>query len=295
MSLAVARPEPLLFADDLRVDVDGVPACDGLSFKTTGEHLLVLGAPRAVFDAATGLASVVRGGLSVRGRPAAEAAAAGLIAGAPREPPAPPRWTVTEYVQWSARLAGVPAFEARASAEAAIAKLQLRAMAKTELARLVAHARRATIVAAAIATCAEVIALEDPLGGLADELVAPYAKVLAEALADRAWIVFAPRMPLTNPLAAAADEAIVATALRTEAQGPPAELVAAERRFVARMDGPLDAVAPALAARGASIEAHGAHLVVDLGASMTTSELVAVCDGANVSVIELVPAFRALS
>ena len=296
-SAAATRPEPLLVANDLRVDVDGLPACDGISLRTTGEHVLVLGAPRALFDAVIGLASVVRGSLDVRGVAAAQAAAEGVVAGAPMDPPLPPRWTVTEYVQWSARLAGVPASEARASAQAAIAKLQLGAMAKTAMAKLVPHARRATVVAAALATGAEVIALEDPLGGLPDELAMTYARVLAEALDDeRAWLVFAPRMPLTSPLAQNADEAIVASALRVEGQGPPAELAAAGRRFVARMVGPVDAVAPALASRGARIELDsGSHILLDLGSEMTTGELIALCDGANVSVIELVPAFRALS
>lgn len=292
---ASSRPEPLLAAEDLRVDVDGVSACDGLTFRTRGEHVLVLGAPRALFDATTGLASVVRGTLSVRGVAAGEAAARGVVAGAESSPPAPPRWTASEYVSWSARLAGVPAAAARASTEQAIAKLQLGAMAKTEIARLVPHARRATLVAAALATCAEVIALDDPLGGLPDEIALAYAKVLAEALSDRAWVLFAPRMPLASPLAREADEAIVATPARIEAQGTPAELAAAQRRFVARMSGPVDAIAPALAARGARVEPQGAHLSIDLGSDMTTGELMAVCAAANVAVVELVPVARALS
>ena len=101
-------------------------------------------------------------------------------------------------------------------------------------------------------------------------------------------------MPLASPLAQQADEAIVASATRIDAAGSAA-LAAAERRFVARMDGPIDALTPALASRGARIEAHGSHLAVDLGASMTTSELVSLCDAAGVAVVELVPAFRALS
>ena len=292
---ASSRSEPLLVAEDVRVDVDGVPACDGLSFRTRGEHVLVLGAPRALFDATTGLSSVVRGALSVRGVAARDAAARGIVAGADAEPPVPPRWTVSEYVSWSARLAGVPAASARGGTDAALAKLQLGTMARTPLSRLVPHARRATIVAAALATGAEVIVLEDPLGGLPDEVALTYAKVLADALADRAWLVFAPRMPLASPLTQTSDEAIVATALRVEAQGAPAELAAAQRRFVARMSGPVDAIAPALAARGGKVEHHGAHLLVDLGSEVTTGELVALCDGAGVAVIELVPVARALS
>lgn len=292
---AVPTTEPLLVADDLRVDVDGVPACDGIAFRTKGERVLVLGAPRALFDATTGLARVVRGTLSVRGTSASHAAQEGIIAGASMDPPTPPRWTVTEYVQWSARLAGVPAGEARTSAESAIAKLQLGPMAKTRMSQLVPHARRATVVAAALATYPEVIALEDPLGGLPDEVASTYAKLLASALEDRAWILFAPRIPLTSPLAAIANEVILATATRVDAQGSPAEVAAAERQFVGRILGSIEAIAPALSARGARVEERGTHLFFDLGAAMTTSELMAVCASADVAVVELVPVARALS
>jgi ABC-2 type transport system ATP-binding protein len=287
--------EPLLSADDLRVDVDGVPACDGLGFRTNGTRVLVLGAPRALFEATTGLAGVVRGALSVRGTPAAQAAADGVVAGAAMEPPTPPRWTVTDYVQWSARLAGLPASEARASAESAIAKMQLAPMAKTRTVHLVPHARRATVVAAALATSAEVIALEDPLGGLPDDVARTYAGVLVRALEDRAWIVFAPRVALTSPLALAADEALIATATRLDAQGAPAELAAAERCFVGRVHGRIGAITPALAARGARVEERGAHLFFDLGPEMKSHELMAICAGAGVAVVELVPVARALS
>lgn len=292
----VAPPpaEPLLSLDDVRIDVDGVPACDGLTFQTGGARVLVLGAPRALFDATTGLLSVVRGSLRVRGVPAGQAAARGVVAGAEAEPPAPPRWTVAEYVSWSARLSGLPAAVARMSAEAAITRLRLGAMAKVELSRLAPHARRATLVAAALATSADVIALDDPLGGLPDEMALPYADVLVAALAGRAWVVFAPRVPLSSPLARASDEAIVAAPTRIDAQGAPAELAASARRFVARLTGPATAIAPALAARGGRAEQHGAHVMLDLGA-MSTGELMAVCEGARVAVVELVPIARALS
>jgi hypothetical protein len=47
--------------------------------------------------------------------------------------------------------------------------------------------------------------------------------------------------------------------------------------------------------RGAKVEVHGAHVLLDLGREMTTGELVAICDGASVSVVELVPVARALT
>ena len=109
-------PDPVLLASDVRVDVDGVPGCEGLSFRTKGEHVLVLGAPSALFRATVGLLPVTRGTLTIRGAPSDEAVGFGLIAGAPLDPPLPPRWTVHEYVAWSARLSGAPESEAKGAA-----------------------------------------------------------------------------------------------------------------------------------------------------------------------------------
>lgn len=293
-SVAPNAPK-LLAADDVRIDVDGVPACDGLGFETRGSHVLLLGAPRALFEATSGLTPVVRGSLRVRGELAERAARRCIVAGAAQDAPLPPRWKVVEYIEWSARLAGVPALEARRSSAAAIEKLRLEPLARTETSRLVAHGRRATLVAAALATCAEVIALDDPLGGLSDETAATYAAVLAEALRDRAWVVFAPRMPLGSVLAASADEAIVASASRVEAQGTPADIAAAVRRFVVRLDGPADVVLAELERRGGRVELQGAHLVLNLGEALSARELVSLCAAADVSVIELVPVARALT
>jgi hypothetical protein len=100
-------------------------------------------------------------------------------------------------------------------------------------------------------------------------------------------------------LAGAADEAILCAGSRFEAQGVPAELLAQPRRFVARFAGdagPLAAIlAPRLEARGARLEQREAHVVLDLGSELTTSELFAMCDEAGIAVLELVPVARALS
>jgi ABC-type Na+ transport system ATPase subunit NatA len=285
----------LVEANDLRVDVAEVPACDGLTFRTTGARVLILGAPRALFEATIGLATVARGSLTVRGVSAVAAAGRGLVAGAALDPPMPLDWTVADYIGWSARLAGVARAEARSQAALAIERFQLGTMAKTKLARVVPYARRAAVIASAWATSAEIVAIEDPLATLPEELAFPFSKILVEALAERAWIVFAPRVPLASPLAVAADEAIVATATRVDAQGPPAQLASTTRRFVGRLEGTPSAIASALEARGASIETFGAHVMIDLGAEMTTSELMKICAGAGLAVIELVPIARALS
>jgi len=88
------------------VDVGGIPAVEGLSMASTGDHLLVLGAARALFETAAGLRASARGELLVADRDPLEAVRAGSLAGASLDPPLPSSWTIRRYVTWSARLAG---------------------------------------------------------------------------------------------------------------------------------------------------------------------------------------------
>lgn len=285
----------LLSAEDVRIDIDGVPACDGITFRTTGERVLVLGAPRALALAAAGVLPVARGRLTIRGIDAAAATRDRGAAAAALDPPVPPTWTVREYVQWSARLAGLDSATAKANAADAIARLQLVALERGKIAGLPPHAKRALVLAAAMATGAPVLVIEDPLTGLPEDVARSFAKILLDALKDRASIVFAARVPLTSPLALHADEAIVASSSRVEAQGPPGELAAASNRFVARLHGAMDGLAAELTGRGVGVEVQGGQVIFDLKGVITTVELIEMCAAADVAIVELVPVARALA
>ena len=287
--------EPLVVADDLRVDVDDVPACDGITFRTHGDRILVLGAPRALYEALVGLRPVSRGALRLQGREASEAVRDGHVAGAALDPPLPPKWTAHEYVTWSSRLAGHTARDARGLARDAITRVQLGALATAPLGSLVTHARRAVVVAAALATDAPVLVIDDPLAALPEEVARTWAGIFVQALEGRSWIVLAARDALTSPIAMNAAEALVVSATLTSAQGAPAEVAAADRRFVARIHGSLDSLGTRLAARGARMEIQGAQVVLELGDSVTTAELLGMCAEANVIVVEMVPVARALA
>lgn len=284
----------LLSAEDVRIDIDGVPACDGLTFRTSGERVLVLGAPRPLALAASGVMPVARGRLMIRGVDAMTAARERGAAGAALDPPLPPTWTVREYIQWSARLSGLDKATAKANASDAIARLQLAALEKAPLLGLPPHAKRGLVLAAAVATSAPVLVVEDPLTGLPEDVARSFAKIFLDALRDRAWIVFAARMPLTSPLALHADEAIVASSSRVEAQGAPAELAAASSRFVARIHGSMESLTVQLQGRGVGVEVQGGQVIFDLNGALSTSELIAMCAAADVAIVELVPVARAL-
>lgn len=291
--------EALVFAEDLRLDVDGVPACDGLTLAATGDRVLVLGAPHALFEATCGLRPVVRGALRVRGADASSAAREGIVAGAPLDPPLPPKWTVLDYVTWSSRLAGHSAADARTLALEAIERVQLKALSRTTLERMIPHARRGVVLASAIATGAAVIAVQDPLANLPEEVARTWARIVVSALEDRSWVVFAARVSLTSPLAMNADEALVVSSSRLDAQGPPAEIAAADRRYVARIHTSpprsLDALEARLAERGVTMDVHGAQVLLDLGESVTTADLLGMCEEQGATVVEMVPVARALT
>jgi len=289
----------LLEVRDLRVDVEGVPVCDGLTFTTRGPRALILGAPRALYEAAVGQRAVARGALQVRGTSAAGAAGRRLLAGAPLDPPLPPTWDAREYVRWSARLAGHPAAEAERRAFVALEAIQLGDLARTPLASLVLPARRAVVVAAALAVDPEVVVLDDPLADLPDEIARTWAEILVGGLGERAWVVFASRVPLTSALALAADDAVIASASEVLAQGAPSALASTPHRYVARIHAAdprsLEGLGPRLAERGASLEVQGAQVLLDLGETMTTADLLGMCVEADLTLVEMHPLTRALT
>jgi ABC-type multidrug transport system ATPase subunit len=291
--------EPLLTSSSLRVDVGGTPAIEGLSLATTGERVLVLGAARALFEAAAGLRAITRGELRVAGQDPLAAVSAAAVAGAPLDPPLPPSWTVRQYVTWSARLAGHPRGTARALAHEAIDRMKLGEFATHKLAAVTAPARRGAVVAAALATGAPVVLVEDPVGGLPDDAARSLARVVVRALADRRIVVFAPRVPLDSPIALAADEAIVVDGSHVSGQGDPAEIASRDSAFVLRVAGDARAFVDAVEAQGGRLLGSPggpaeARLTIDLG-TLRTRDLLRIAADSNAVVLELRPLGRAFA
>jgi ABC-2 type transport system ATP-binding protein len=291
--------EPLLTSSSLRVDVGGTPAIEGLSLASTGERVLVLGAARALFEAAAGLRAITRGELRVAGQDPLAAVTAVAVAGAPLDPPLPPSWTVRDYVTWSARLAGHPHGTARALAHEAIDRMKLGEVAAHKLAAVTAPARRGAVVAAALATGAPVVLVEDPVGGLPDDAARSLARVIVRALADRRTVFFAPRVPLDSPIALAAEEAIVVDGSHVSGQGDPAEIASRDSAFVLRVAGDARAFVDAVEAQGGRLlgspgDPAQARLTIDLG-TLHTRDLLRIAADSNAVVLELRPLGRAFA
>ena len=277
----------------------GSPAIDGLTLATTGERVLVLGAARALFEAAAGLRAPARGSILVEGRSPRAAVSAGVAACAPLDPPMPPAWTVLQYVTWSARLAGHPKATAQGMAGEALERMHLGGVAGTKLGGVAPATRRGTVLAAALATGAQTLLVEDPLPGLPSEAVRPFARVIARAMGDHRVAIFAGRMPLESPLALAADEALVIDGAALSAQGAPAELAASEGTVAVRVHGDVAAFARAVDAGGGRAEVSvgtppPVHVRVELG-PLAARDLLRIASACAATVVELYPLARAFA
>jgi ABC-type multidrug transport system ATPase subunit len=287
---------PTLASSHLRVDVGGVPAIDGLTLASTGDHVLVLGAARALFEAAAGLRRVSRGVLLIEGMMPSEAIRARVAACAPLDPPLPGKWTILQYAAWSARLAGHDRATAAALATEALARMQIESKAATRLEGAALAVRRAVVLAAALATGAATLLVEDPVAGLPGDTAHLLARATARAHDDRRTAIFAARVPLESPLALAADEAIVIDGSQVTVQGPPAEIAAAEGTFALRVQGNVEEFQRAVEARGGRTQvAIGApapvHMRVDLG-PLVAGDLLRIAAESDTVVIELRPLAR---
>ena len=288
---------PILEARDLRLDEGRHVVVEGLSFASNGDKVLVFGTSAPLLRAATGELPVRRGQLLVVGRDPTAAARSNVAAIAPLDPLLPPAFTPTGYVEWSARLATNDARVAKKQAETAIHALMLASVEKTPLARCVTTARRATVIAAALATGATTILLEDPTHGLEDDAARGFAKLVTKALANVRWALFAARIPLESPLALEADDALVLGSSEVLAQGFPAELAAREKRFSIVVNGDARAFAEALTAHGYTTIGAPPRLLVDLGdgADSGTKDLFALALLHGVTIVELSPVAGALA
>jgi ABC-type Na+ transport system ATPase subunit NatA len=291
---------PLLATSDLRIDVHGVAAIDGLTLETEHDRVVVIGGPRALFEASGGIVRPSRGSITIQGVPAVRALASGAVAAAPLDPPLPPRWTPLAYASWSARLAGFSRGEATVRGEAAIERLGLRPHVTAILGGATPAIRRATSIAAAFATGARVIALEDPSPSLEDDAASALLRVVANALEGRAWILFAARAPLSSPLVGAAGEAIVLAGSTVAERGAPTVLATRARRYAVDAQGQGEALARAVAARGLVVESlvavpGAARFIVELPEGGTTGDLFACAAEVGAVVVDLRPIARAFA
>lgn len=219
----------MLRAEGLRLEAGDHEVFRG-SFELGGPHVLVLGAPAELFQAAVGERAPTAGTLRW--------SSPVVHAGQPRA--LPPRWTAREWIAWRLRLAGLGKKEAAARAAQTLEGFGLQAFAKTRLDRARAALVRALPLLAAAAQPAPsdaVLCFDDAFAGLDDDSAAHLAARWVEQLGERPWVGFLPRLSPRSPLVQATHEVLVVARGQVALQGPPAQVLADDPLYVVRVQG----------------------------------------------------------
>jgi len=180
---------PLLQCDDARVDVDGVPVLDGLSFATQGDRVGLLGDWGWLFRVLARQAEVSSGGVLVHGYPANTAVADGVVGLSLHDPGSPEGWTGLQYLQHSARLAGLGADAADGEARTVLERVGLLPSGHRKLGALAPVERRALLLTHVALGSPPVIALEGPLAGLHPAWAEHMTLLLARLAPHARWLV----------------------------------------------------------------------------------------------------------
>jgi len=276
----------LLEAKDLRIDTRDATALAGFTAIMGGNHGVIVGAPGALFLAAAGLLAPAAGSLRVAGVDPEQGLRQSVIAAAPLDPPLPARFTARKYVECSAALAGLDRRAASAAADRALTALQMGAVADKPIGSSVAHARRATVVAAALATGARTVLLQDPTVGLPDDAAQVFGETLLGATSGCRTLLFVGQGQLDSPLVRRATSALTFAAGRLLAQGSPEDLAAQSSRVQARVVGNADALTEALAGLGLAPEWVGDTVILELG-ERSTLDVLRAAVGADCVITEL--------
>lgn len=281
----------MISIDDVRVDVGGVPEVDGLSVQSTSNRVALLGAGRGLFEAVSGVRAPSRGRIEVSSLEPRAAVRDGALASAPRDPPLPPKWSALEHATWSARLAGRTAHAAEKESGTVLRALGIDP--RVVLGKAPLEARRAAVLAGAIATGAGTIVMEDPGEGLAAPIARQLGRCACKALEARAWVLFAAALPIASPFALDVEDVLVIRGSRVVARGAPAEIASLDRSYTVRAVGDVAAFAKLVEEAGGRVTTGGEQMAVDLGAELKVRDLFALAEDAKAALVEVLPLGRA--
>jgi ABC-type cobalamin/Fe3+-siderophores transport system ATPase subunit len=217
---------PLLEAAALRVEVGERVLTDGLSLKLDGPRVVLVGDTMALLGPFFGWAGIVRGWLKIQGEELSVALP--RLGLAPLDAPMPDDFSPSEYVAWSAVLAGLSENEATTRARELLTRGGLGAVLDKRLGDLGVVPRRITMLAHALVAGPRLLIAEGPLDGLDAESGFYVLNALGGMIGKTAAIVttkpFEPGSP-ADSLARGADEVALIENGEVLEQGRPADLV----------------------------------------------------------------------
>jgi ABC-2 type transport system ATP-binding protein len=305
----------LLEAREASVAVDGVVAIERLSVVTEGERVVLAGDVGALFAALTGVPRsagggvggrvagddesempgevyVVGGTLLLAGKSVAEAAHFPIMGAAALDPPLPPRWTVQEYVEWGARLAGAPRREARELAAVALERTKLAAARRKMIGALSLPERRALVLTQGIVAGPAVLVAEAPLRGLEGTAAVFVLQALTAAVNGRRVVFSVSRLDAASAegaLARGASHLVVLASGEVVLDGTPRALFARARVYALTVRSNAELLRAELSARDIDLRGGPVRFSAALPAGIPTGEILAAARAVRAAVVEMVP------
>jgi ABC-type multidrug transport system ATPase subunit len=291
--------EPLLVLQRARIDAGGAVVFDGISVATRGDQVGLVGAWDPLFDWLGGRARLTSGSARIRGLEPHDALDGPRLGLALADTDLPDAWTALDYLIESAKLAGVSAHTAHASARSALAGVGFAHLEGRRIGTLTLAEKRVLSVAHAALGSPLALAVQAPLAGLDSQGAELVAEALMRAGAGRGLLVSVPAPAPVGAERALLDrlgEVLVLEAGVLIAHGSPDEALTNDARYavtVTRLGTELSARlgeigVTATLAQSASPSTR-ARLIVELGAGKTTDDLLDAALAVGAPIIELIP------
>jgi ABC-type multidrug transport system ATPase subunit len=288
---------PLLSAAGARITVGGATAIEALTLETKGDRVLVVGDVLplvAVLGALEDVdeASVDGGTLALGGCDVAAGAHRAVMGFAPHAPVVPPRWTVTEYLTWGARLGGTRAAAAGALAVAALERLGLAALGRRRGRELGPFERRAVALALALLDAPSIVVLDRPFEGLGDAAAHALGALVARATEGRGALVAAQSLVPSSvemELAEVATDVCLLAAGRLVAHGPPADVLGAARLHAVTVLAGAEALRAALGDAGLELRGGPVEFVLSLPHDKSVTDVLSVAARTGAAVVRCAP------
>lgn len=292
MTALDSSPSPLLQAENLRIDLEGVIALERTSFRTEGSSLALAGEVTALMSALAGIAKPMAGSLRLFGRDVGKGEHLEIVGLAPLDPPLPPKWTALDYVAWSARLAGIPKSSSKRLSRDALASLDASSLSEVELGRLGVAERRVVLLAHAIVAAPKVVIASMPLANLEGAAAEYVLRAFERATQERAFIASVSRLDPASPehaIAARANDLLVFGSGRLLRSGKLDVSSPRASTYELWVRGHAEALKGNLAARG--IELHGGpdRFWVRLPEGVDTDTLFAASIETEAPIVQLLP------
>jgi ABC-2 type transport system ATP-binding protein len=204
----------------------------------------------------------------------------------------PSGWTASEYVAWSARLAGHPKRVAADLAAAALERVGLAKARATDLRSLDLPSRRALLLAHAAVASPRVLIADAPLQGLTGAAAAFVLRALAAVTEGRGAILAQTRVDpgtLEGSLARGATDVLVFSGGELVIDVPAADLLAAPRLFAVTVRTNAEILRVELLSRGIDLRGGPIRFAATLPHGLGARDILAAAAVAKAAVIDVYP------